>query len=99
MAVLLGGGMTGLSVDNFLSQLASLSAAVSYAFSIVYGRRFSGLTPAGISAATLTSATLLIAPLALLNASPVTQLPPAGALTAIVMLACPSSGFLGAIAA
>ena len=87
VAVLLGGGMTGLSVDNILGQLASLSAAVSYAFSIVYGRRFSGLTPAGISAATLTSATLLIAPLALMNASHVTQLPPAGALMAIVILA------------
>ena len=86
VAVLFGGGLDGLTRDNLLGQLAGLGAAISYAFSIVYGRRFSGLAPAGIAAATLTSATLLMAPLAFIYGLPAT-LPPAGALAAIVALA------------
>lgn len=87
VAVLIGGGLDGLTLDNLLGQLAALGAAISYALCAVYGRRFSGLPPAGIAAATLTSATLLMAPLALFYGGPATSLPPAGALAAIVTLA------------
>ena len=87
VAVLLGGGMNGLTYDTLLGQLAGLGAAISYAFSIVYGRRFSSLAPAGISAATLTAATVLIAPFALIYGSPGLQMPPFGALASLLMLA------------
>ncbi len=87
VAVLIGGGKDELTLDTILGQLACLCAGISYALSIVYGRRFSGLKPAGIAAATLTSATLLIAPFAFFYGSPATTLPPAGALAAIVILA------------
>jgi drug/metabolite transporter (DMT)-like permease len=87
VAVLIGGGMNGLTGDNLLGQLAGLCAAISYAFSIVYGRRFSGMTPAGIAAATLSAATLMIAPFAFFYGSALTPLPPASAVAAIVMLA------------
>jgi drug/metabolite transporter (DMT)-like permease len=50
-------------------------------------RKYSGVKPAGIAAATLTGATLLIAPLAFIPGSSVTTLPPASAVAAIVALA------------
>ena len=87
VAVLLGGGMSGLTFDTLLGQLAGLGAAISYAFSIVYGRRFSGLNPAGISAATLTSAALMIAPFAIVYGLPGEQMPPIGVFSALLMLA------------
>jgi drug/metabolite transporter (DMT)-like permease len=87
VAVLIGGGMNGLTLDNILGQLAGLCAAISYALSIVYGRRFSGMAPAGIAAATLTSATLLITPLAFFYGSSATPLPPASSIAAIITLA------------
>jgi drug/metabolite transporter (DMT)-like permease len=87
VAVLIGGNLKGLSFQNILGQMAGLCAAISYAFSVVYGRKFSGVKPAGIAAATLTGATLLIAPLAFIPGSSVTTLPPASAVAAIVALA------------
>lgn len=87
VAVLIGGGLDGLTSDNLFGQLAALGAALSYALCAVYGRRFSGLAPAGIAAASLTSATLLMAPLAILSAGASVSLPPPGALAAIVALA------------
>ncbi len=87
VAVLIGGGMNGLTLDNLLGQLAGLCAAISYALSFVYGRRFSGMAPAGIAAATLTSATFLITPLAFFYGSSATHLPPASSIAAIITLA------------
>ncbi len=87
VAVLIGGGLDGLTPDNLLGQFAGLGAAISYAFSIVYGRRFSALAPAGVAAATLTSATILIAPFTFFYGASAMPFPPASALAAIFVLA------------
>lgn len=87
VAVLIGGGIEGLTLNSLLGQLAALGAAICYALCVVYARRFTGLPPAGIAAATLSAATLMMAPLALFFSEPASSLPSAITLAAIVTLA------------
>jgi drug/metabolite transporter (DMT)-like permease len=51
---------------NLFAQLAGLLAAICYAVSGVYGRRFTNLAPAVVSASILLISTLIIAPLAII---------------------------------
>ncbi|MEE8306697.1 MAG: DMT family transporter [Gammaproteobacteria bacterium] len=87
VSVLLGDGMEGLTHDNLLGQLAALGSAICYALCAVYGHRFSGLPPAGIAAATLTAASLMMAPLAFLSSEATISLPSSSAIFAILTLA------------
>lgn len=56
--------------DSLTAELLCLGAALSYAFALLFGRRFRGTEPLGIAAGQLCASTLLIAPAALLLDSP-----------------------------
>ncbi len=98
-AVGLGAGLLGVVVmigpdalrdlgTDVVAQLVLLLAAVFYAISGVYGRRFRSLPPATIAAGQMMAATLMLAPAALILDRPWTlQMPSAAALGAIVGLA------------
>jgi drug/metabolite transporter (DMT)-like permease len=64
---------------HVLAQLASLLAAVCYAVSGVYGRRFHGLAPAVVSASILLISTAVMLPLAAVFDRPWTLPTPSGA--------------------
>jgi drug/metabolite transporter (DMT)-like permease len=68
-------------------QVAVLLAALSYAVTAVYGRRFRDLPPAGAAAGTLTTASLMILPLAALVDGPTFAMPHLGAIAAMAALA------------
>ena len=73
-------------------ELACLGAALSYGFSSLYGRRFSGLPPLVTATGQLTATSLMALPLLLLLAPPWTlPLPSAGALAAMLALATVST--------
>lgn len=92
VAVLIGGGLGAATAGNLLGQLGALSAAVLYALCAVYGRRFSGIPPAGIAAASLTSAALIMAPLAAWQSGMSFSLPPLQGAAAILILALLCTG-------
>lgn len=91
VAVMIGpAALAGLGGDKLLAQLAVLGAALSYAFSGVFGRRFRrlGITPVQSAAGQLTASSLTLLPLALLIDRPwLLQAPPTGALAAVAALA------------
>jgi drug/metabolite transporter (DMT)-like permease len=77
---------------NVLAQLAGLLAAVCYAVSGVYGRRFSNLAPAVVSASILLISTVVMVPLALAFDRPWTlPVPSAAAIAATIALAAIST--------
>jgi drug/metabolite transporter (DMT)-like permease len=77
---------------NVLAQLASLLAAMCYAVSGVYGRRFTNLGPAVVSASILLISTAIIVPLAVVVDRPWTlPVPSAVGLAATVALAAIST--------
>ena len=91
VAVMIGpAALAGLGGDKLLAQLAVLGAALSYAFSGVFGRRFRrlGITPVQSAAGQLTASSLMLLPLALLIDRPwLLQAPSTGALAAVLGLA------------
>lgn len=91
VAVMIGPvALAGLGGDKLLAQLAVLGAALSYAFSGVFGRRFRrlGITPVQSAAGQLTASSLMLLPLALLIDRPwLLQAPSTGALAAVLGLA------------
>lgn len=63
VAALLGEGvLAGLSSADTIGEIACLSAALSYAFAGVYGRRFKDIAPIKVAAGQLTASTLLLIP-------------------------------------
>jgi drug/metabolite transporter (DMT)-like permease len=77
---------------NVLAQLASLLAAICYAVSGVYGRRFRDLLPAVVSASILIVSTIMLLPLAAYADRPWTlPMPSGGALVATLALAAIST--------
>jgi drug/metabolite transporter (DMT)-like permease len=94
-AMLGGGTLQSLGVD-VLAQLAVLLAAVFYAFSGVYGRRFKamGVAPLATAAGMLTASTVLVLPVMLIVDQPWRlPTPGAAALGAVAALALVSTAF------
>ena len=91
VAVMIGpAALAGLGGDKLLAQLAVLGAALSYAFSGVFGRRFRrlGITPVQSAAGQLTASSLMLLPLALLFDRPwLLAAPGTGPLAAVLGLA------------
>ncbi len=77
VAILIGPGAL-LDRDKFLAELALLGAALSYAFSGVFGRRFatSGITATQSAFGQMTAGAFIMAPLALAIEQPWTIAPP-----------------------
>ncbi len=70
VAVLVGPtALDGLSL-NALAQIAVLGAALSYALSGIYGRRFAGTPPLVVASGQITAATVLVLPLTLVIDQP-----------------------------
>lgn len=75
-----------------LGQIAVLGAAVSYAWSGLFGRRFSGMAPEVTAGGMLLCSSVVAVPLALVLERPWSFAPDSGALAATVALAVLSSG-------
>ncbi|MCF6179757.1 MAG: EamA family transporter, partial [Geopsychrobacter sp.] len=77
-AIIIGLDSLGTLGTNTLAQLAVLTAALSYAFAAVYGRRFKRYDVAPLVTATgqVTASTILLAPLALIVDQPWTLVMP-----------------------
>ena len=96
VAVMIGGAALQSLGVNVTAQLAVLAAALSYAFSGVYGRRFKamGIAPAATAAGQLTASSLMLLPAAILVDRPWTlPMPSAETVTAVLALALVSSAF------
>lgn len=94
VAVLVGPSALANLGEATLAQLACLAAAVSYAFSIIFGRRFRalGVAPAVAAAGQLAMSSLVLAPLALAVDRPWTlPAPGAAAILALFGLAALST--------
>ncbi len=78
VAVLMGGAFLEAFTSSLLAQMALLGAAVSYAFSAVFGRRFHtlGIPPMQIATGQVTAAALLLLPLVVLIDRPLQLAPP-----------------------
>lgn len=94
VAILMGpDALSGLG-GALTPQLASLGAALSYAFAGLYGRRFREVPPVVTAAGQLTATSLLSLPLVLLLAPPWTwPMPSLAAAAALVGLALASTAF------
>lgn len=85
VVVMIGPDMLREVGSNVLAQLACLTAAVSYGFSGVYGRRFRGQPPMRVAAGQLTCSTMMLLPVVLLLDQPWTLGAPSGAAVASVI--------------
>ena len=70
--VMIGGDVLAKAGAHLLPEIAVLGASVSYAFSVVYGRRFSrrGLAPLATATGQLTASAVMMVPIALLIERP-----------------------------
>jgi drug/metabolite transporter (DMT)-like permease len=96
VAAMIGGDALDAIGVNVAAQLAVLAAALSYAFSGVFGRRFKtlGIAPAATAAGQLTASSIILVPLAILADRPWTLPMPSGeAAASILGLALVSSAF------
>jgi drug/metabolite transporter (DMT)-like permease len=99
VAVMIGPTLLANVASDALAQLACIGAALSYALSAVWARRFRrmGLSPMSVTTGQLSAGALMMLPLALLVDQPWTRpLPPATAWGAIVALAllCTAFGYV-----
>ena len=87
VVVLVGEPVFGGVGDSLMAQAALLGAAISYAFSAVFGRRFRGMrvAPMQIALGQVTAAAVLLLPLVVLVDRP-WQLPPPGSITLLAVL-------------
>ena len=87
VVVLMGESVFGGVGDSLMAQAALLGAAISYAFSAVFGRRFRGMgvAPMQIATGQVTAAAVLLLPLVVLVDRP-WQLPPPGSITLLAVL-------------
>lgn len=78
VAVMIGGSALSSLGDEILAELACLAAAVSYAFSGVFGRRFHrmGIAPLATATGQMTASTLILLPFVLWIDRPWTLAPP-----------------------
>ncbi|MGI9421318.1 MAG: DMT family transporter [Geminicoccaceae bacterium] len=76
--------LAGIGAE-FLAQLAILTAALTYSFASLYGRRFKGLQPTVIACGQVTCSTLLLIPLVLLVDRPFALDPPGAATIASLL--------------
>ncbi len=53
----------GAGAEDLAGEIACLSAALSYAFAAIYGRRFKGLKPIQVATGQITGSTLALLPL------------------------------------
>jgi drug/metabolite transporter (DMT)-like permease len=79
--------------DHVLGEIAIMVAAVFYALSVIFSRRFREIPTAVTSAATLTLATLFFAPVAFTVEDPLAALQPTPSLLAAVLLGLVSTAF------
>lgn len=84
-------GFDGFQASNtrLLGQMAMLGAALCYAFSAIYGRRFRGMPPLVIASGVLTGATVMIIPAVFLLEKPFSLQPGSvtiAALTGLTLL-------------
>lgn len=96
VAVMIGGAAFDAWGTNVVAQLAILGAAVSYAFSGVYGRRFRtmGISPMATAAGQITASSMILLPLALLADRPWTlPVPSTGTIVSLAALALLSTAF------
>ena len=68
--VIIGGDLFAIASDNGLAQVAILAAAVSYALSGIFGRRLKGMSPLIVTTGQMTSASVILLPIALLLERP-----------------------------
>lgn len=93
VAVMIGGDALAHAGDHLLAEFAVLAASVSYAFSVVYGRRFSrrGLAPLATATGQITASAVMMVPIAFVVdapwALPAPGLPVIGALVGLAALA------------
>jgi drug/metabolite transporter (DMT)-like permease len=88
VAVMLGAGALADLGGHLEAELACLGAAVSYAFSTLWARRFRGRPPMQTAAGQLTLSTLLVLPLAAVFEQPWSlPVPPADVVAAVLFLA------------
>jgi len=86
VAVMVGGAAMGGLGLNLLAQLAVIGAALSYAFAVIFGRRFRGLPPLVPAVGQLTCSTLMLLPLVALLDGPPAALPGTTTLLALLGL-------------
>ena len=90
VVIMVGGSALGTLGTDVVAQLASLTAALCYAFGGVYGRRFGtlGISPLAASAGQLTASSVILIPVMLIVDRPWTLPMPSGeTIAAIVGLA------------
>jgi len=87
--------LAGLAAEGF-GQLAVLGATLSYALAAIYGRRLKGVPPTVSAAGMLITATVMMAPLAIVFERPWTMSPGGVAWIAVVTMAifCTALAFL-----
>jgi len=86
--VIMGDDLLAIATDNGLAQLAILASAVSYACSGIFGRRLKGTPPLIAATGQMTSASIILFPLALLIERPwANATPELNSVAAIVGLA------------
>lgn len=68
--VIMGDGLLAIASDNGLAQVAVLASAVSYALSGIFGRRLKGTPPLISATGQMTSASIVLLPIALLIERP-----------------------------
>lgn len=69
-AVMIGPGLLSDLGGPMWAKLAVIGAAISYAFAVVYAKRFSGLNPTVVATGQLTAATILMLPIVFILYSP-----------------------------
>lgn len=94
VAVMIGGDAVGTLGTNAAAQLSCLAATVSYALGNIYGRRFSamGVAPMTVATGQVVTASVMLAPLALVVDQPWTlEMPGVPAVLAVLGLAVVST--------
>ncbi|MBE1506100.1 DMT family transporter [Rhizobium viscosum] len=69
-AVMIGPGLLSNLGGPTWAKLAVIGAAVSYAFAVVYAKRFNGISPTAVATGQLTGATILMPPIVFFFYSP-----------------------------
>lgn len=80
VVILIGPGALGEAAGDLIAEFAILAASVSYAVSVVYGRRFSraGLAPLATASGQIGAAAMMMVPIALIIDRPWTLAVPGG---------------------
>ena len=96
VAIMIGGGAIVDGMSTSVAQLAFIGAAISYAFAIVFGRRFKKMEiePYAVATGQLTASTAMMLPIMLIVDQPWTLAMPSGSsIAALIALGIISSAF------